>query len=327
MATSTQLQLAQAVEGAQGLLRYACAKGMTVPGDVMKAIIESKKLLGLDDADAQTYADQQQFWDALTKLTALTAPATIDSVSYTQVTDAGWIAHLRSFITRRPIILSSVTQRAVRWAAIIAAVALLVVGALQLAADVGSAAVQNYATNKLKYETNHRLLQAVPPQPETEADARLRAENAQLLDASTQELAAMDLWLGKLPFVPGFKASPGTPEHSQELIVRTQLVLTVLRGFFLPILWGVLGASLYVCRTLADDISKMAYSAEHRMLHLSRYFLGAVGGFVVAKFSVALSGKSLDDVVQPYVLALLVGYSVDVLFSMFDKLISTFSNR
>jgi hypothetical protein len=324
-ATSSELVIA--IEDAERLLRYASSKGTPVDTAIMGPIIGAKALLSVEDKDPTTYADQQKFWDALSKLTAITSPATINSVKFAQATSAGWIARARARVTGSPLQHSSMGQRAVRWAGVIALIVLLCVAVLQFYADVGSEAIQNYSANKLKYETNHRLLPATPPQPPTEADAKLRAETALLLDKSAQQLAALDIWLSKVPLLPPFKAEAGTPQHSQELLVTTDLILTVLRGFLLPIGWGLLGAALYVCRTLADDISKMSYSAEHRMLHVSRYFMGAVAGYVIAKFSIALSGKSLDDVVQPYVLALLVGYSVDVLFSMFDKLISAFSSR
>jgi hypothetical protein len=327
MNSDANTQLSNAIEDAERLLRYASAKGNTVPSELVSDIIDAKKLLAVNDTDESTFADQKKFWEALSKLTALTLPATIDSVRFAAATQTCWLARLWAWMTRSTARPTSMGERAVTWAGLIAATALIILGVLQLYADVGSSTVQEYSANKLKYEINHRLLPATPPQPESDADATLRAQTAQLLERSTRQLAEMDIWLRKVPLLPPFKNEPGTPEHSEEVLAQTDLILIVLRGFLLPIGWGFIGAALYVCRTLADDISKMSYSAEHRMLHFSRYSLGAVAGFVVAKFSVALSGKSIDDVVQPYVLALLVGYSVDVLFTMFDRIISAFSSR
>jgi hypothetical protein len=320
-------ELSVAVLNAERLLQYACAKGIDVPAELIATIVDAKKLLGTDDKDSATFDGQKAFWEALAGLTRITTPATTDSMQSNVAAEPFWFVRLWGAITRSPARPSTIARRAVGWAGIVATLALLCVGVLQLYADVGSSTVQEYAANKVRYEANHSLLPDTPNGTESPADAQRRAETAQLLERSTRQLDIMEIWLAKVPFLPKFKYDAGTPEHSQELLATTELILIVLRGFLLPVGWGFLGASLYVCRTLADDISKMAYSADHRMLHLSRYFLGAVAGFVVAKFSVALSGKPIEDVVQPYVLALLVGYSVDVLFSMFDKLISAFSNK
>jgi hypothetical protein len=321
------LTLSSAIQDSESLLRYASAKGLAIPPDVVSTIIGSKSLLSRDDKDPQTFADQQTFWDALAKLTTLTTPANIDSMAASAIRPPSVHSRLWAWVVKREPTRLSQGDHAVRLSGWFALVVLLLVGILQLYADLGSSTIQDYAVAKVKYETNRRLLPTTQPDNPTEADAKLRAETNLLLEQTKQQIQALDLWMKLVPFASAPTQRLGTPEHSQEVLAQTELVLLVLRGFLLPVGWGLLGAALYVCRTTADEIRTMSYSADNARLHLSRYFLGAVAGFVVSKFSVALSGKQLDDVVQPLVLALLVGYSVDVLFSMFDKLISAFSSK
>jgi hypothetical protein len=319
--------LASAIQDSESLLRYASANGKTVPPDVISTLVRSKSLLAADDKDSATFPDQQAFWDALAKLTALTTPTTIDAMAASAMRPPSLHSRIWAWATRREPTRLSQGDRAVRQSGWFALVVLLLVGVLQLYADLGSSTIQDYGAAKLKYETNRRILQGARPEGQTDADAQLRAETNLLLAQTTQEIAALDLWMKFVPFASVPTTPLETPEHARHAQAQAGLVLLVLRGFLLPVGWGLLGAALYVCRTTADEIRSMSYSADNARLHLSRYFLGAVAGFVVAKFSVALSGKQIDDVVQPLVLALLVGYSVDVLFSMFDRLIAAFSSK
>jgi hypothetical protein len=123
----------------------------------------------------------------------------------------------------------------------------------------------------------------------------------------------------------GSKAT--TVDEANRVLALLEGLLVVLKDFLLPMGWGFLGAALYVSRSLADDIKTMAYAPDRAILHRSRYFMGLVAGFTVAKFFTVLTQQPDSNTVTPFAMALIVGYSVEVLFALLDKLIATFSTR
>lgn len=189
--------------------------------------------------------------------------------------------------------------------------------------EIGSTTIRDYNANLAKYELNVRMLGSAKTDTQlSEADAARKAENELLRRQTERQILIMET------IIPWkITSESGQVERAQAVLATTEWLLIVLRGFLLPALWGLIGAALYVSRTLADDLGNMSYTQDQATLHRSRYFLGAVAGFVVAKFSTVLSGRTSDDLIQPFVLALLVGYSVDLLFTLLNKLISTFTSK
>ncbi|MDA8447321.1 hypothetical protein [Paracidovorax valerianellae] len=157
------------------------------------------------------------------------------------------------------------------------------------------------------------------------------AKSIRIQDEATEQTRTRLHWMSAMLFwSKGLQAVDDTPpsetEKAQYILGILDGWLTLLRNFLLPIAWGFLGAALYVSRALADDIRAMAYASERAVLHGSRYYMGMVAGFVAAKFFPTSVGVELGEV-APFAVALLVGYSVEVLFSMLDRLIAAFSTK
>jgi hypothetical protein len=107
-----------------------------------------------------------------------------------------------------------------------------------------------------------------------------------------------------------------------------QIILTALIKYILPILYGALGASAYIVRALANEIGDLTYSSESDVRYLLRFYLGAVAGFSIAWFTSEASSPENVGILQslsPLALAFLAGYSVDLLFSLLDRLVVAFS--
>ncbi|MES2940944.1 MAG: hypothetical protein V4864_24910 [Pseudomonadota bacterium] len=319
-----QSELAQAVEESQRLLRYASVKGIPLGDELVSDIVDAKALIGADENDSATFVQQKKFWQAQAKLAKETAPASIASIRFATKEEVPWWRRFRAWITRSVPEALPVGEIAVGRANLIALVWLVIVVALMAYSDTASKTLQSYTANQEIYEKNRRMLLlegASAPSPE--AANALKVANELLQIRTSRQLKIMDDWV----FWRTFPGEPDSQGHIQAVLVMTEWLLVVLRESLLPVLWGVIGAALYVLRTLAQDLASMSYSRDHATLHRSRYYLGAVAGFVVAKFSTAVSGKVLDDAVQPMVLALLVGYSVDVLFNLLNKLIEVFTPK
>jgi hypothetical protein len=343
MADSAELK--KAIEDSQRLLQYASVKGIELPADLLTQIVAAQGLAGKQSDDPSTFGDQEVFWSALSKLSALTKPASTDSVRHAAATMPDMWATLWAKLTGRSAaspVLTSTSVLAVRKARFWALVGLALVAVFQAYYEVGQTTVTTYAkaSGVLRVEAERvsvlsRALTGVGQAKASEAEVkRMNDEMAGArlkIEEATDETDRRLYWMKKMLFWhEGPALDPNDPRapamHAQSMLGVLEGWLTLLRNFVLPIAWSFLGAALYVSRALAEDIRGMAYAPERAILHRSRYYMGMVAGFVAAKFFPASTGIDMGEV-TPFAVALLVGYSVEVLFALLDKLISAFSTK
>jgi len=109
---------------------------------------------------------------------------------------------------------------------------------------------------------------------------------------------------------------------------EAKFILQGIQLYILPLLYGLLGAAAYVLRTLTTEIRNLTYEIESNIRYRLRIQLGAVSGLAIGWFSDAgltFSASTLS--LSPLALAFLAGYSVEVLFSLMDRMIYTFSSE
>ncbi len=97
-------------------------------------------------------------------------------------------------------------------------------------------------------------------------------------------------------------------------------MLKVLEGYVLPLLYGLLGAFIFVLRSLLSEIKAITYTADCEVRYRLRLTLGALGGMIIGWF-LTPEEVDLSASVSSMALAFLMGYNVDVLFSLMDKII------
>ncbi|MCA9655854.1 MAG: hypothetical protein H6712_12520 [Myxococcales bacterium] len=111
-----------------------------------------------------------------------------------------------------------------------------------------------------------------------------------------------------------------TDTEKYELMVTAGMILSLLQAYVLPLLYGLLGASLYVLRTLQHQVRRRTYSpasnADFR-IHMS---LGALAGIAIGWL--LSPGDEASASLSSFALAFLAGYSIDVLFGLMDGLIA-----
>jgi hypothetical protein len=111
----------------------------------------------------------------------------------------------------------------------------------------------------------------------------------------------------------------------QETSRRAQLVglfvLIILQSYLLPLLYGLLGASTSSLRQLSREIDDVEFSDKKRIQHVLRIALGALSGIMVGWFSFLYEGTTLLGSVPPLAIAFLVGYNIELFFSLMDRLI------
>jgi hypothetical protein len=110
-----------------------------------------------------------------------------------------------------------------------------------------------------------------------------------------------------------------------------QLLAQALNRFVLPLLYGVVGAAIFVHRSIAEELSSFSYSIASRTNFWLRLPLGAVAGLAVTWL--IPSGGETSPVspplqalssLSPLVLSFVAGYSVELLFSILDRIVSSF---
>jgi hypothetical protein len=100
--------------------------------------------------------------------------------------------------------------------------------------------------------------------------------------------------------------------------------LQSIQTFLLPFLYGLLGASVYILRSLSTDIKALTF--ESSFDYVLRLPLGALSGVAVA-WIINFPSQQQVASLSPLALAFLAGYSVEVLFSALDRVVKAFSTE
>lgn len=102
------------------------------------------------------------------------------------------------------------------------------------------------------------------------------------------------------------------------LFFGIQTSMATLNGWVLPFLYGLLGASVFVMRTLLDPRAPALGFAPA----LLRVSLGGIAGIIIGWFSVSTgaAGREVPTIsVVPFGLAFCAGFSIEILFSVLDR--------
>lgn len=158
------------------------------------------------------------------------------------------------------------------------------------------------------------------------------------------------LWASALFFLkqPWDKASfQELPKDSQQHIqfLSAQYVLSAISQYFLPILYGLLGATFYVLRQLPREIGNLTFSVNSQIDYSLRVTQGPLAG-IMASFLFSSNDADVHSIVSentltsatnledyafshlgPLATAFLAGYSVELVFKAVDKVISMITSE
>ena len=102
-----------------------------------------------------------------------------------------------------------------------------------------------------------------------------------------------------------------------------------LGGSLLPLLYGVLGAGVFLIRQFYADPSFLARQKAPAGTTFLRLGLGGISGLAIGWFLTPDTSKGLADIsalpTAPFAIAFLAGFSIDLLFSLLDRLIASVS--
>jgi spore maturation protein SpmA len=114
-------------------------------------------------------------------------------------------------------------------------------------------------------------------------------------------------------------------QPTSALSYQIQTSMAALSGWVLPFLYGLLGASVFVMRDLLNPRTPTLGFFPT----LLRVALGGIAGIIIGWFWIPTASKTADVASitsVPFGLAFLTGFSIDVLFSLLDRLNKTISD-
>lgn len=118
-------------------------------------------------------------------------------------------------------------------------------------------------------------------------------------------------------------------ETSRQAQLAAQFVLAILQSYLLPLLYGILGAGTFVLRSLSKAVEDETFSDEKGTQHLLRVSLGALAGILVGWFSFLIPNETTTFVgsISPLAVAFLVGYNIELFFSLMDRALFSITDR
>jgi hypothetical protein len=127
------------------------------------------------------------------------------------------------------------------------------------------------------------------------------------------------------------------PSHFQieSAAIRTVAgqVVDVMQKWLLPLLYGALGAMVFVVRTLSMQARDRLFRKEALVSLVLRVYLGMISGLAIGWFwnhnpaGPTTAGALTPSTLSPFALAFVAGYGVELFFALLDKIVSTFTNK
>ena len=352
------------VEDAERMMRYASVNGIPIGSALWQPLIKVRGEIEKNNLRDKTVV---AFWDAVSKISSKIAPVTIESIKDgTPV--AGRLSLPRRAALRYTMlgvmILFLLVISQGYWYALNAAVNEYSAAVIQIKpyAIMGEEYWREFVT---KYheepkgkEVDLALIERISNEAKNaqnsanQPESRLLNDRNRLLASLSSSVAAagrLSSWFTWIAFPSQIVQPPSAGEwtienktlwsgvyywvlnkDSVKSMQSAKILLDIFSKYWLPILCGLLGATLYIIRTLATEIKSTTYIAEHNIGFNFRFFLGGAAGLAVAwlfglESAKALGAGDIASSLSPLALAFVAGYSLDLLFTIIDRIVFAFS--
>ena len=111
-----------------------------------------------------------------------------------------------------------------------------------------------------------------------------------------------------------------------------KMLLEVLYKYALPWLFGLLGSCAYVLRRLENDLKSGSFSSKSPTFYSLRLVLGPLAGIAIGLLFVPSAQNAVFDTtnildlaaLSPLAVAFVAGYSVELIFSILDRIVNAF---
>jgi hypothetical protein len=309
-------KLKDSITEAQSLLAYAARSGITIDIGMVGTITATASKFASANG---SISDQEEtaFWMAFDALAKTLAPVNVSSIMATMDSNTSSGRHLFGI----PVVRWSPARWAVFQYTMLAYAALVILIPIQIYWLVGVVITSDIQATETTYtqlqssvdKSDQKEQQMTHQQFQIESGYKLLEIWSSFWEKSVEELA------------PACKNVDA--EHSSVCMKTSReksasVVLRILQQYFLPMLYGLLGATVYILRTLANQIRCRCYSNSCDIDFRIRLFLGTLGGLVSAWFLTPDVANGIFKSLSPFAIAFLTGYSVELMFAAMDRIIS-----
>ncbi|WP_235956033.1 hypothetical protein [Grimontia sedimenti] len=141
--------------------------------------------------------------------------------------------------------------------------------------------------------------------PETKANYRLLAH-------------WNSVWLFGGQFASDDESADSQMVNLSAQLIAAESVLQMLQNYVLPLFYGLLGAFIFVLRSLLNQVRTLTYTSSREVGYRLRLTLGCLAGMITGWLMKPDMGEMA---LSPMAVAFLSGYSIEVLFTLLDRLI------
>jgi hypothetical protein len=345
-----QETLRNAISEADLLLAFAASHGIPIDDHTLETIVQSSQLLDSDIPENERNAKYIAFWKARSTLAQAVHPVSADSLKQCVLRHSPrswlplWLTRwFGGSATPSSGVENAIDQMQKR---IVLPVLLLLL--VQVYALIGAAVVGDLVPRMEKMHTylneQEKLLSTEKSEANTQAKSILERQIRLTQVEIEIRVNMLDQWNSGWSWIslPFRLTVPHPPDraavaaaadaadkdtryhHFRAMVLQAEFALQVLQNFILPLLYGCLGASLYVLRALATDAKEYTFDMERRIGYHLRIYMGSLCGLVIGWF--IPDAKVHEAGMTQYALSILGGYSVDILFGVMDKIILSLSS-
>lgn len=338
-------QLEESIAAADMMIGYAARYGVNVPTDAIQIITKAKESCkkGLLKAEQEA-----KFYGAFNEISKAIAPVTPASLE--ACLDESAVAYKRwPWSTATLMSHAKVAVRRYHRRAFIALIALLIT---QVYWAIGATLISSIPELNQKEQTSQENSRTAPkPSPPANPDALSAGtdENAETEENESgsskggkeEAREATVLWLLSLWSAPWRWSEPLLAKAipSEDVIslkakktagwglgISAQFVLNILQTYLLPLLYGWVGAMAYVMRSLITSVQNRTFRREHEVEYNLRTYLGLLSGLAIGWFIGSSVSQEGVTSLAPAAVSFLAGYSVEILFSIMDRLVAAFGS-
>lgn len=324
--------IADAVRGAQLLLSYGTERGLDLDIDAVKTVVASKHILREGRWNSE---DEVALWMALNTLAKKLCPVTVASLAYM---NDGSPARAGVSAANGASGGKSAAKMAVQKYGSRFFVWLLILLVVQMYWLVGTSITNDFETisqKQAELKSQIDKLTLVGRAADDQEIKTLQTERDNTFSQGGTRIEILQKWnnvWGFSTIVNWFRAAGNVGEVdpakvNDRALLTAGFVLTALRMYVLPLLYGLVGACAYILRNLAANIEARTFSEVSETQYQLRFYLGALSGMAIGWFFTSGTSPTLLNSISPFALAFVAGYGVELLFTAMDRIIDAFSNE
>jgi len=323
--------LSEVVGDAGALLHYAVAAGRTVEPAIRDPIIKTRT--AVTGGQPVSLADESAFLGAYSRLAFMVAPVTVATLRATNPDQDN-----RSLLARFLRLRSTSDAQVVSFRfGLLALCLLLVIGTCEWTRTFVTAIITSQSELvKVREEifTVQLALRLLDEQIKAlDAELGRQSQSPGVVRASLvkqrEELGARlkNLREQQVGLEQRIDQGYATLGRFVRLVDWAELrnvifpIAMILGGFILPVLYGALGTLAYILRTIYTQMVQRSFDPRQTGEFIVRIFLGMLSGITLQWIFVRDSGTGPGSI-TPVVLAFLGGYSVELLFTAMDRLLT-----